>query len=132
MNGRPISGDRLKAARNHRGSVGLFHVPDPLSSTRLESGTGIFAAARRQISRLRPKVGRSNGKNGASIHSTQGCFTVSIQDFKNLFRKKTEDSMQERAEKSRETDKLETQFDETTRNLEELIAEISNKKKHNG
>ena len=40
--------------------------------------------------------------------------------------------MQERAEKSRETKDLEDIFDQTHHNLEELIDEISKKKKQNG
>ena len=55
--------------------------------------------------------------------------------FKDLFRKKTERSMQERAEKSRrdkETDELDSQFDETTSNLYSLLDELHKKKTGNG
>ena len=132
MNDRTIPGDRPKAARHHRGSIGVVDVSESLLTTGSGQGAGIFEVTRRTLSRLCSQERGINGENGASLYRPPGCFTVSIQDFKNLFRKKTEDSMQERAEKSRETDKLENQYDETTRNLEELIAEISNKKKHNG
>ena len=54
-----------------------------------------------------------------------------IKNLGNLFRKKKEDAMQDRAERSRKTEEIETEFEKTTRNLENLLNEIS-QKKNNG
>ncbi len=53
-----------------------------------------------------------------------------IKGFGELFRKKIEEAMQKRAEKSRKKEDVEDQFDETTRNLDHLLNEISKKKNH--
>lgn len=56
-----------------------------------------------------------------------------IEKFTNLFRKKEEESMQERAEKSRITEELEDakgEFTKTVRNLHQVLGEVKNKEGH--
>jgi len=53
-----------------------------------------------------------------------------IKNLGKLFRQKKEESMQERAERSRRTKEIEDEFEKTTRNLETLLNEISQKKKN--
>ena len=54
-----------------------------------------------------------------------------IKDFRELFRKKQEETRQDRAERTRRDKKLEEQLNETQHNLERLFDELS-KKKGNG
>ena len=53
---------------------------------------------------------------------------MTIKNLRHLFNKKREESMQERAERSRKTDDLEAVSNETTRNLIKLLNEVSGKK----
>ena len=55
-----------------------------------------------------------------------------IKNFTDLFKKKKEESMQDRAEKSRETKEIEEKFDQTYHNLNSLLDEITKKKNQNG
>ena len=57
-----------------------------------------------------------------------------IKNFTELFSRKRENSMQDRAEQSRtpEIEELEEQFNETTNNLYVLLDELHKKKSNNG
>jgi hypothetical protein len=61
-------------------------------------------------------------------------FSAMSDFFKNLFHKKTEQSMQKRAEKSRkqETEELDEKFNEARDNLYSLLDELHKKKSNNG
>jgi hypothetical protein len=55
-----------------------------------------------------------------------------IEDFKDLFRRKREESMQERAEESRRIKNLERRVEEKTDNLERLLEELTKNGVGNG
>ena len=106
--------------------VGLFDVSKSSTKKGRSRRTGLLEECERQV----PWV---NGRFTAIGAGGKG-FSAMSDFFKNLFHKKTEDSMQKRAEKSRkqETEELDEQFNETTNNLYSLLDELHKKKSNNG
>jgi hypothetical protein len=116
-------------ARHSWGHVGLHDISKPVFTERFGRRERIFPKGAGNIPRVSSQDYRDHGQNGASIHAAKR-WSKMIKNFKNLFRKKTEDSMQERAEESRKTKDIKDQFDETQHNLEKLLNEITKKKNH--
>ena len=116
------------------GGPSLYGMAKPLPAERPDKRAGLFKITGRAFSRLCLKISRSDGSDGAGISRSKGCFAM-IQDFKNMFRKKSEDSMQDRAERSRIT----TEFESELKRIDDLmeqthhdIQELLKKEKANG
>jgi len=112
----------------------LYGMAKPLYEKRPDKRAGLFKITGRAFSRLCLKISRSDGSDGAGISRSQGCSTM-IQDFKNMFRKKSEDSMQDRAERSRITTEFEEKLEEIDSSMERTHRDIQallKKEKANG
>lgn len=113
-----------------RGSVGFLaevaYSGEYEAARRFKRGKGIFQKSRGQSgSRNRAFYGHNDPARGR-IHSVKGWFEM-IKNLSDLFRKKTEDSMQERAQKSRRLKNAEDRFNEKRENLNTLIEEMKKK-----
>jgi hypothetical protein len=121
MNGIRINTARGKTIRPLRYHGGYTVVVDSVPFGGCKKGQGREEQAPSAIS-------GGNGACGSLFANRE--WPKMIKGFGELFRKKIEEAMQERAEKSRKKEDVEDQFDETTRNLDHLLNEISKKKNH--
>ena len=124
MNGIPNTVTN-SATRRSRGSIGVVDVDKPLFTQR-------FERERRKILSIRPEKRGCASEIQTGTSRAAGRFAVTVKDFKNMFRRKSEDSMQERAEQSRKIDEAVDEYDQTTHNLDDLIEQIREKRKSNG
>ena len=120
--------DRHQSARSRLNRSGVFSVAEHPASQRLGQRAGLQQGVERKIPHF-DRNADAVGAGGERFSTMSGL----IKNFTELFSRKRENSMQDRAEQSRtpEIEEMEEQFNETTNNLYMLLDELHKKKTGN-